>query len=515
MQSIKRQVKIVDPIFENKWFYVVLLPLAALFVLFYSYTTSPFYVNEGMDSCIFKSMGLALLQGKTPYVDFFDHKGPILYFINACGQWLIPGRLGVFLLQIIAETIVFVFFYKTIRLFLNGTLSFIVLLATLCIYGGLYEEGNQCEEWMLVGIAPCFYFTCNILLRKGWRKLTDCYGLIMGVLFGWTFFIRPNDAVSLIGGCMFGMFLYEIFLHEKKNAIKNALYFVISFSCITIPILVFFASRDALSDLYFGMIQYNSAYAGGIGNMLRSCTEPTKMTFFLLVVTMCLLAYNSDKKVVLWALIPVTILAWILTGSKFFPHYLISFVPLFMLFFVFLASQKRLTTILMALCVLYCSSHASPIPYLFRAQNELYWRYASLLHPQTANQIGEYNSFYKETEALLDRVPIQEQDSIWNYNLAWRTNEFSYFSLFWHHQIVQCNRVPYYPMNMANPEFREMESIERKKPLWIMLTHNYDKYDSEYEYWKEEYPYIHTNYVLVERTDASICDIELYRRIIL
>ena len=44
---------------------------------------SPFTIYEGCDSCVFKQMGLAILSGKTPYLDLFDHKGPVIYFINA------------------------------------------------------------------------------------------------------------------------------------------------------------------------------------------------------------------------------------------------------------------------------------------------------------------------------------------------------------------------------------------------------------------------------------------------
>ena len=71
---------------------------ATLFLLFFSQTLSPLYTIEACDSSVFKLMGQAMLHGKVPYTDLFDHKGPVLYAIEAFGQWVIPGRNGLFFL---------------------------------------------------------------------------------------------------------------------------------------------------------------------------------------------------------------------------------------------------------------------------------------------------------------------------------------------------------------------------------------------------------------------------------
>lgn len=500
-----------NSIFENKWFYLLMLPLAAMFVLFYSYTTSPLYINDGMDSCVFKSMGLAILQGKTPYTDFFDHKGPILYFINAFGQWLIHGRLGIFFLQIVAETIIFIFLYRTTRLFFNGTRSAIIFAFTLILYSGLYAEGNQCEEWILLAVAPSTYYTLSIVVEKSKKFIRSYYGILLGFLFGWAFFIRPNDAVSLIGGCMLGLFLFELYNKNYKQSIVNALYFLGIFICIMIPILMFFAYRGAVNDLYYGMILHNTMYAGGIKHMFTSCLGHVKMTFFLMIVTMCLLAYHTEYRKVLWGLIPITLIAWMVTGTNFYPHYLISFVPFLLLFGTFIVCQKSKSRIVMAICVLYCSSYASKVNYLKRPKQEFIWRYKALRHPQTSNPIAGYKAFYSESEKLFSNIPINEQDSIWNFNLIWQS-KFSYFSIFWHNNLVQCNRVPYYPMNMVDSVLKASESLMVHNPKWILLTHDYDEGMNEWTKWDPDYKYIEANYLLVAQTDTSICNITLYKR---
>jgi len=89
----------------KRYCFIYLIFISTLFLLFYSYTTSPLYLNEGMDSTIYKTMGLGILEGKIPYRDLFDHKGPVVFYINALGQLIMSGRQGIFLLQIISLSI--------------------------------------------------------------------------------------------------------------------------------------------------------------------------------------------------------------------------------------------------------------------------------------------------------------------------------------------------------------------------------------------------------------------------
>ena len=56
---------------------------ATLFLLIFSWSTSPLYQTYGGDSPFFQIIGLGITQGKVPYVDLFDHKGPVPFFMNA------------------------------------------------------------------------------------------------------------------------------------------------------------------------------------------------------------------------------------------------------------------------------------------------------------------------------------------------------------------------------------------------------------------------------------------------
>ena len=89
---------------------ILCVAAATLFVLLFSYSTSPLYSNyltyggeaSAGDSLQFQTIGKAWLDGAIPYRDALDHKGPLLFFINMLGFLLGGGtRYGIVILQII------------------------------------------------------------------------------------------------------------------------------------------------------------------------------------------------------------------------------------------------------------------------------------------------------------------------------------------------------------------------------------------------------------------------------
>ena len=97
----------------------VLFTISALFVLIMSFSTSPLYPYYfGGDSAQFQTVGKGWSMGMIPYKNMFDHKGPIIFFVDMLGFLLIGTSSGIMLLQI-----VFMFF-TLFSLFLLSQLYF-------------------------------------------------------------------------------------------------------------------------------------------------------------------------------------------------------------------------------------------------------------------------------------------------------------------------------------------------------------------------------------------------------
>src|SRR5574344_1456659 len=113
---MKFKIETYDRICGNKNFPLFFAFIAFFIILFYSETTSILYSIEFADSAVFKMMGHVLLNGGVPYVDYFDHKGPYLYLINAIGEYISP-KWGLFSLQVLWLFLSLTLWFKIARLF--------------------------------------------------------------------------------------------------------------------------------------------------------------------------------------------------------------------------------------------------------------------------------------------------------------------------------------------------------------------------------------------------------------
>lgn len=491
---MKEFYQALERICSNKYFVLLFLPIAIIFLLLYSYTTSPLFIHEGMDSAVFKTMGFAILQGKIPYVDIFDHKGPILYFINALGQFLIPGRLGIFCLQVVGLSTVLIFLFKTANLFVSKFTSFISVLITLFVYGGVIQEGNQCEEWMMIFFSISLYyvlkyFTQNSIEEHHWR-----YSLIYGLCFGITFFIRPNDAIAQIGGIMFGISIWLIYNKLYKNLLANILSFIVGISIVTLPIIVYFAYHNAIDDMLYGLIGFNAGYAGGIKSTLLSFIAKKKLVLGLLFITLWIIT-PSTKKEILYSLIPILCFQIILLGRNYFPHYYIVLIPIVLIYITFVILLRDRKLQIVAIAIFFLSTPFGDRQMIKTARKEAQYRLNMLFHQE------KIKGFYAETNRLLSNIPIEERNKVWNHNLMWGNTPN--FSCLLHNGIVQCNLITY----GTNSFLESQDNILEYKPMWV-IAENHD------EDWRKNMFLIDSTlisaYEYVAKTDTTICHLELY-----
>ena len=139
-------------IMDSKLYPLLLFIVSFVFVTLFSRSTSFLYVFEGADPSIFKQMGRAILKGKTIYIDYFDNKGCLLYFIHALGLWL-GGNFFLLLMQVCSLTITLYIWDKILALYRNQSQRLIclgiILFLLLCFYGA----GDQTQEWCLPFIS--------------------------------------------------------------------------------------------------------------------------------------------------------------------------------------------------------------------------------------------------------------------------------------------------------------------------------------------------------------------------
>lgn len=484
----------IEKICGNKYFILLFLPISILFLLLYSYTTSPLYIHEGMDSAVFKTMGLAILKGKIPYVDIFDHKGPILYFINAFGQWLIPGRLGIFILQVIGLFTTLIFLFKIANLFTGRFISFLSILLTLFVYGGFIQEGNQCEEWMLPFFTLALYIALRYLLKEYNSPHKWYYGFIYGLCFGITFYIRPNDAVAFIGGIVIGLLYWIIYKQNFRNLFDIFVSFLFGFGIIILPISIYFVYNNAMSEMLYGLIGFNSEYSGGLLTMIMSMLGHQKLILLLFLIVILIMSYIIKSRII-YVISFISLLQLLLLGPRCYAHYYIVLIPIFLVYIVLVLNIKDKIYQLIFISIFCLSPVCNERQIIKNSRKEMYKRFEMIKN----NAIME--EFYNETNLLLSHIDKSTIDDVWNFNLSWR--ETPNFSCLIHNNIVQSNIITF----ASSDKLLIKDNIYQKKPQWVVVE-NYNGIQRDNIFTSDSL--LISLYEFVDITDTTICNIELY-----
>lgn len=208
------------------------------------------------DSGVFLYMGWRFLNGDIPYRDVWDHKPPLIYFVDALGLALTPESLwGVWILRFIFIFCTLFVIYKL----LNGEFGISAARAgVIVLTSGLLtilEKGNVTEEYALVFQALGFWLSV-----RAWKKdfpisLTFWIGLMGGVAF--------NFKQTTIGiWITYGLFLVAIRLLQRKFPFKDLLSLLAGWLVPSVVFILYFASQSALSDYWEQAFLYNFIYIG-------------------------------------------------------------------------------------------------------------------------------------------------------------------------------------------------------------------------------------------------------------
>ena len=473
-----------------------------LFLLLFSQTLSPLYRYEGCDSSVYKIMGLAIIKGKVLYADIFDEKGPVLYLIEAFGQWLIPGRIGLFLLANLFLSVAIFCWYKTARIFTTHAKSLVAISLTLLTYYFYAQRGNLTEDWNITFISIAYCLLLSFLLNEQ-KKNIVLNGLFIGACLACSFFIRPNDAVSFIGAPILGVCVWEI----KEKRIREVLGWIggllMGAALVVAPIVIWFAVDNALADLWYGIIGFNTKFVSGLGGMLKGGGKILKFNYLPFIAALLILAWKSEYPRTLYIFIPTAIAAYFLLGNRVYLHYWIAWIPiLFFSFWIFAINQENWVTTVFAVCVFLS------IP-VFKERK---WLDTPVRMFYEVRRDIQYNdSLYEKTAPFFEKMKENERDSIWSYNLTWGGDVYNRFNVFVVNRIVPCNRVILFPMEEVDTLLQRDMDITAARPKYILFSYH-DAVPSSYStrdslYIQEKYHRIQSidnpNIVLYQRNDEG------------
>ncbi len=304
--------------------------ISFLVIFLFSIGTSPFYGNYYTgDSSIFITIGKAMKEGKIVYKDIFDHKGPILFFIQMIGQYICEGRFGIFLLEILALFISNIFLYKSVCLFTTNKNALLSIFVSMIFMSYFIETGNYSEEYSLPFLSVCLFLALKWLKNENkFSKKIYLYSFIYGICFATIAFIRLNNAAMI---CGLALAITIILIKEKrlKTLFGCACSVLLGIFFISMPILLYFYSVDALYDMLYGTFIHNFLYVSSNiqSNMLLIAKLLVLLILTLLTLFNCKTFSNNKNYILLVICSYISTLIALYIGPGFNNYYIIA-IPL-------------------------------------------------------------------------------------------------------------------------------------------------------------------------------------------
>ena len=449
--------KSITSLVNSKSYPLLLCLVSFLFVVLFSRATSFLYLFEGADPSIFKQMGRAVLKGKILYIDYFDNKGCLLYFIHALGLWL-GGDFAIMLMQVASLTVTLLIWDKMLALYHTEKDRVICLCISLVLLLCFYGAGDQTQEWCL----PFISYPLLVYFRayKTATEIRPLQMLFIGLCFGVISFIQINNACAFLG---FIAYLWIQYIVKKnfKQLFSSILCFFCGWLIIAISCVLYFyiiADWHGVYEMVYAMLLSNLEYIG-----IQQHTKLFKwLPYFLFILSFLItniLGLHKQKSILIPILISLSLFVGTF-GRLCNSFYLIALLPLCIISMMTIDFERfkkvKLTFVVIAMgCVVFLGSIS-----LFHFVNDLLLR--------NEKEVAIYENFHH----CIENIPVSERDSIFNYNMFWHG-----YSMMEHEKLLQCNRVS------VAYDLPTLMKEENSKPIflpkWIMVSSELKIYDAD------------------------------------
>ena len=189
------------------------------------------------DSSWFFTCGKAWMEGLTPYVDFTDSKGPLLWLVYGLAYLLTPtSYTGVLWMSAVALTVTLEYVWRTSRLFAGrrSSLVVVVLMSVLVLLRPVHSE-TKAEDFCLPWISVALYYTCCVLQAApavSWRRAAFWTGVSMAwcLLVKWNVFFMMGGMALVVAGAALA--------HRRADGVLAG---VLGMAVVCVPMAIWFA----------------------------------------------------------------------------------------------------------------------------------------------------------------------------------------------------------------------------------------------------------------------------------
>jgi 4-amino-4-deoxy-L-arabinose transferase and related glycosyltransferases of PMT family len=293
--------------------------------------------HNWVDANAYFTVGKGIFHGIVPYKDLFDHKGPLVYFLNGIGSWISYKTFyGVFLIQGLSLAITLYYAYKTAEFQLKKSSAlWVALVLPIFLLFSRHYSSDCPEEFVWPFLSISFYHFMSFFVNSTSHKYSPRMMLWHGFAFGCIIMLKFNLIGFWVGGVSV-ILLKFILDKEYVKCLSNILMFLLGCFLALFPYLLYAISTHSLQEAIHTYIYFNLLYArdvsvssSGVLKTLYSILRSNRYVALCIFVGFWYLVKkeNHITKMGKWAIILSFILGLLCTygGGRKFGYYFIPF----------------------------------------------------------------------------------------------------------------------------------------------------------------------------------------------
>jgi Dolichyl-phosphate-mannose-protein mannosyltransferase len=301
--------------------------------------SNPLFSSFGRDGGIFLYIGSLILKGKIPYVDVWENKGPLVFYINAFGLFLAHGsRWGVWLLEFLFLFSAACMGYLLIKNLMGSIPALVGTFVWVNAAAMVLQGGNFSEEYSLL-----FSFMAMLFYLKSLEKPDNHrYTLLIGISLGANILLRPNNIsvqVAIVGA----YFILAVVSKGWRLFIQRSALIALGAMILFAPMILYFTLHGALREMINVVLVFNYQYSsgGGLSRILDGLVNASSSIGLILVLCglfgySMLLPQIFRKEVIdskLGKFLLILVLGWPMEAvlsslsGRNYPHYFLGWAP--------------------------------------------------------------------------------------------------------------------------------------------------------------------------------------------
>ena len=321
-------------------------------ILFYILIRVPVWLYPiDSDHWIFSTIGQWWVTGKgVLYVDFWDHKPPVIFLINGLISLFTGGDVWLFRLMLTVINIVEIYLFyilvkKISQQFLPKfnpyLLPISLLYAVIRNFSQIASSGNNTENFGVILFILSYIQLLNFFDVNSKNKFRPV--LLIGVCFSLIFWLKAN--MSLLFLPIFISIIYNLYtIWNSGQRVRSFELFTILFLpwvVLSSLIIIYFVSLGYLSELWIGSFGFSAKYVQAGFKGALSDTKIFLLILLPLFLTLVMPMINwlirlkkkdlnkTESLIFFGALISLFYLG---ISGTYYPYYLLICLPVLLIF---------------------------------------------------------------------------------------------------------------------------------------------------------------------------------------